>query len=245
MSEGDDKPKVELTGKQIAEKLAALTNKPALTGEVVDDVTRAELERWFGLPSYTQIDEGDIPKGAEPVVIDPEVAAVRERRERAIAAVEPRMLDEMAARALRLATPRRERPELVMRLREDMPIADLDAIERAHHRIAEPREVELPVEMQDDLKECAPQALLRDLHRPELEFEKTFEIVDMAAEQKMDIVKAVADAMRTSWGLTSADIAQSPRADATAAIADIRAERRKSWAALWTARPLPNRTVSE
>ncbi len=237
-------PTVELTGKQIAEKLAALTNKPAVTGEVVDDVTRAELERWFGLPSYTQIEEGDIPKGAEPIAIDPEVAAVRERRERAIAAVDPRMLDEMAARAQRLATPRHERPEVVLHVREDMPIADLDAIERGH-RIAEPREVELPVEMQDDLKTCAPQALLRDLHRPELEFEKTFEIVDMAADQKMDIVALVDEAMRTAWRLTGEDVARSPKAEATAAIAEIRAERRRPWPKLWTARPLPNRTVSE
>ena len=34
----------------------------------------------------------------------------------------------------------------------------------------------------DQLEDNTPQALLRDLHRPEIDFQKTFDIVDMAAK---------------------------------------------------------------
>lgn len=240
--------KPELTGKEIAARFAAMDKARSgdvPSGEQIDDVTRAELERWFGLPSFTQVAESDVPKGAAPIPEDPEVAAVRERRERALAAVEPRMLDAIAARAERRSTPFRERPPVEVHVREDVAIADLAAIER-QHLIAEPREVELPPEMQDDLKECTPQALLRDLHRPELEFEKTFEVVDMAADQRLDIVAMVAEAMRTAWRLTAADVSgPSPEREATALIAELRAERRTPWPTLWKAKPLPNRKVSE
>ena len=243
----DDAPKKELTAKEIAARFAAMAKKgdaPAVTGEMIDDVTRAELERWFGLPSYTQVDEGDLPRGAVVAPEDPEIVAVRERRERALAAIEPAMIDALTARAERRAAPTREVPPLQLRVREDVAICDLAAIER-QHLIAEPREVEIPVEMQDDLKECAPQALLRDMHRPELDFEKTFEVVDMAAEQRVDIVAMVADAMATRWGLTAADVgAASPAVEATAMISELRAERRTPWPALWNARPLPNRKVT-
>ena len=247
MSDDADAPKPELTGKQIAAKLAELGKQSggaAVTGEQIDDVTRAELERWFGLPSFAQVAEGDIPKGAVQIPEDPEIAAVRVRREKALAAIEPRFLDAIAARAARRAAPYRERPPIEIRVREDVAITDLAAIER-QHLIAEPREVEVPQEMQDDLKDCTPQALLRDLHRPELDFEKTFEVVDMAADQRVDIVAMVDEAMKTAWRLTTADVSGMPKDESLAIIAQLRAERRTPWPALWKARPLPNRKVTE
>jgi len=57
--------------------------------EVVDDATAAELEKWFGLPTYQQVEEGEVTLAQE----DPEMAAVRERRAKAIAAVDPAMLE--------------------------------------------------------------------------------------------------------------------------------------------------------
>lgn len=247
MSDDADVPRPELTGKEIAAKFAELGKKTgggAVSGEQIDDVTRAELERWFGLPSFAQVAEGDIPRGAVLAPEDPEIAAVRERREKALAAIEPRLLDAIAARAASRSTPFRERPPVQLHLREDIAIADLAAIER-QHLIGEPREVELPSEMQDDLKDCTPQALLRDLHRPELDFEKTFEVVDMAADQRLDIVAMVDEAMKTTWRLTTADVSGMPKDEAIAIIAQLRAERRTPWPALWKARPLPNRKVSE
>src|SRR4051812_10514201 len=59
--------------------------KDVLEGEL-DSATRADLERWFGLPSFEDAPEA-VPEE------DPEIALVRERREKAIAAVEPWMIE--------------------------------------------------------------------------------------------------------------------------------------------------------
>jgi hypothetical protein len=108
-------------------------------------------------------------------------------------------------------------------------------------QIAEPREVEVPEELRDDMKDVTPQALLRDLHRPELSFDKTFEIVDVAAEQRLDIVAEVDAAMKASWKLPP--LGASPWREAAALVDAIRADERRSWVEL--AKTLPNRTVEE
>jgi hypothetical protein len=110
--------------------------------------------------------------------------------------------------------------------------------------IAEPREVEIPEALTDDLKDCTPQALLRDLHRPESFFDKTFEIVDAAAEQRLDIVAEVKSAMRTSWKLTGFGPGEKTALDESRElIAGVRADRRRAWTEYLPR--LPNRTVSE
>ena len=106
---------------------------------------------------------------------------------------------------------------------------------------AEPREVEISDELKDDLKECTPQALLRDLHRPELDFEKTFEVVDAAAEQRLDIVAEVATAMRTSWKLPP--LSASPFVESRRLLDEARADRKKPWTEAVVG--MPNRTVQE
>src|ERR1700733_13970922 len=75
--------------------------------DVVDAATRADLERWFGLPSFTELaDRGitlrpegqgqagqaghSVPGGQDD---PPEVIDARKRREAAIAAVDPAMLE--------------------------------------------------------------------------------------------------------------------------------------------------------
>jgi hypothetical protein len=128
----------------------------------------------------------------------------------------------------------------VIDVRVDPSIAQLDLsmIDR-QHTIAEPRELERPMELQDDLRDCTPQALLRDLHRPELDFEKVFEVVDMAAGQRMDIVAAVAEAMRTRWTLPP--FGPTPLQEALALLRELRADRH----APWTEIRIPNRTVTE
>src|SRR6202012_2251955 len=93
------------------------------------------------------------------------------------------------------------RPPVKLQLRDSIAMMDLVNVEPPAAAIAEPRERELPEELRDGLNDCTPQALLRDLHRPESFYEKQFEIVDMAAEQRMDIVAEVDAAMRASWKL--------------------------------------------
>src|SRR2546423_4836982 len=127
--------------------------------QLIGEATRAELEKWFGLPSFSELAE----QGAPPPPDDPEMIAVRERREQALAAVDPalvaRILDRTEVRAETLL-----QLELTLDVRVDPDIALFDGslAERAA-TIAEPREVEISEELRDDLKECVPQALLRDL----------------------------------------------------------------------------------
>ena len=228
MAPDDDEPRVK-----------DLIADPSLE-EVDDEATRRELERWFGLPSFTELAERGEP-AAPPE--DPEMVAVREQRERALAAVDRDLLARIRFRT-------EDNPETLLELHLDLDVHvdpelalfDERMAERAA-QIAEPREVEIPEELRDDMKECVPQALLRDLHRPETDFDKTFELVDVAAEQRFDIVAEVATAMRTSWTLPPPG--PLPGVEGRALYAELRRERQRPWPELFAALPLPNRKVQE
>jgi hypothetical protein len=203
--------------------------------DLLDEGTQADLERWFGLPSFEQLAEEQAPAPAE----DPEVAAVREQRAKAIAAVDANLLERIVDRIER-------RPqtlvkfEAIIDVHVDPEIAQFD--EKMADNVAtfaDPREVEISDELKDDLKVCTPQALLRDLHRPELDFEKTFEVVDAAAEQRLDIVAEVASAMRTSWKLPP--LSASPFVESRRLLEEARTVRKKPWPEAVIG--MPNRTV--
>jgi hypothetical protein len=205
---------------------------------VVDAATARELEKWFGLPSFEEAAEQPPPPAD-----DPDMIAARQRRDQAIAQVDPKLLASIRRRT-------EEGPETLIkfvktidvRIDLDMPLFDFAMAER-HHTIAEPRDFERPSDLEDELKDCTPQALLRDLHRPETDFEKTFELVDNAAEQRYDIVAEVEAAMATSFKLPALD--RLPRHDANKLLDEVRAERRKPWSALFSSLSLANRRVQE
>jgi hypothetical protein len=207
--------------------------------DLIEDATRAELERWFGLPSFTELAEQGKP--AAPLQEDPEMVAVRERREKALAAVDPMLLDSIHYRT-EVHPETLLKLELTLEVRADRDVALFDhaMVDRAA-MIAEPREVEISEELRDDLKECVPQALLRDLHRPETDFEKTFEVVDIAAEQRFDIVAEVARVMRTSWALPP--LGKLPLAETRELLAEVRRERQQPWPELFASLRLANRKV--
>jgi hypothetical protein len=198
----------------------------------LDEQTRADLARWFGLPSFDEKPE------AAPSEDDPEMVAVRERRDKAIAAVEPWMLEGHRRRTEPPEDLFKFKPDVTLRVDPDMGLLDMEMIDRAGS-IADPREIEISEQLRDDMKECTPQAILRDLHRVETDFEKTFEMIDAAAEQRLDIVAEVDAAMKTSWALPP--LAGSPWTEARSLIEDLRAERRKPWADMFKETPLPNR----
>ena len=167
----------------------------------LDPQTQADLEKWFGLPSATQLEE----EGKTAAFADAEMAEVVARRDRAIAAIDPTLVDEIRLRTEDVPRPLGERLRTLTTsfdVEVDPSIAFFDhgMVDRAL-TIADPREVEIPDALVDDLRECTPQALLRDLHRNEEYFDKTFEIWDPGEEQRLDIVAEVRDAMRTSWKL--------------------------------------------
>ena len=213
----DDAPKPdapaapEPTAKQLAERGSAGL------AEVIDAKTRAELERWFSLPSFTEVVERPKPKLDD----DPDVAAILESRKNALAAVDPDLLARIWARnEYHIAVLPPPKP---FALYIDPTIARLDhrMIDQAA-TIAEPRQVEIPPQLEDDLKDCAPQALLRDLHRPEEDYQKAFEWKDPLGELRVDARELVAAAMRVSPKLTPEG---SPLNEARSLIAGLRALR--------------------
>jgi hypothetical protein len=203
--------------------------------DLLDDATRAELERWFGLPSYQELED----KGVE--IEDPDWAEARKKRAEALAAVDPELLEWHRRRnerdLLQLA------PELALHVEAPVSKLDLAAIER-RCAIAEPREVEIPLQLDEDLRACTPQALLRDLHRPELFFDKLFEIVDVGAEQRVDLAATIREALATR---PSTRLGPSPAAETRAILREATADRRRPWAAMLAEAELPNRrwTVDE
>jgi len=205
--------------------------------DLLDPATRADLERWFTLPSYEQLAERGV-KPTEPVAIDdPELVELRRRRAAALEAVDPRLLAEHDARMITAGDMIKPLPPLEIQVDRSITSVDITKMDR-QHTIAEPREYERNPTLEDDLKDCAPQALLRDLHRPELMFDKVFEIIDPGAEQRLDGMAVVAQMMATRWQQRS--FATFAFAEARSALAELRAERRKPWAEI----KIPNRTVT-
>ena len=215
-------------------KVKALLDDKAALAEVVDEATRRELERWFALPSFEQVAEEKQP------TMDPGVAEVRARRDKAMAEVDPAFLASIdrrnAARAAALAE--RAPPSLVADRRATL--VDLRMFER-DAPAAEPYEMQLPQGIDDDLKECTPQALLRDLHRPETEFAKQLEVVDHMAQLRLDAVHEAHVAMTTRWHVAPDE---RPFAIGRAALLAGRAEHRLPWTRV-LAMTLPNRRVTE
>ena len=242
MAPDDDKPapsdtndRPDPTVKQLLERDLG---KPL--EEVVDAVTAAELQRWFGLPSFEQVAEDEARRAPRPE--DPEMIAARERRAAAVAAVDPALLESLRFRAESMWDLLEFEAVIDVRVDPTVALFDQSMVDRLQI-VAEPREVERPEDIEDQLKDATPQALLRDLHRAELYFEKSFDRIDMAAEQTLDIVAEVRLAMRTSWKLPT--LGDPVAVELRRLFADIRTEWTQPWANLPKRANLPNRRVND
>ncbi len=204
--------------------------------QLLDPATQADLARWFSLPSFQQVAE----QPAALPVIDEEMKAAIERRDKALANVDPALVE-----ALFRAE---QKPEQLLKFKSTIDVIvdeqfgslDEQMISKIGS-IADPREVEIAEELRDDMKDCTPQALLRDLHRAELYFDKQFERTDVTEGLRVDVVAEVATAMKTSWKLT--EPGPSPVAEGRALLDDLRAQRRSKWTDVLPT--LRNRRVSE
>src|ERR1044071_8812274 len=106
--------------------------------DLLDDATRADLERWFGLPSFEQLAEQGIVPPPRPAE-DPEFAERRKRQDEALAAVDPVWLDAHRLRVEAMAAMVIPLPPLALRV--DPGIARFDHAMIAHAAsIAEPRD---------------------------------------------------------------------------------------------------------
>lgn len=230
----DDDSKDPTIKKLIAQSVA--TGEPL--GALVDAVTAQQLERWFGLPSFTQVEQGDV------VVADTEdadLSELRVRRARAIDAIDPALLATIASRFPEQGL---GKFELLIKQTVDLSLAMIDlAMIENKMSIAEPREYERPEDIEDQLKDASPQAMLRDLHRPETEFYKQFEIVDVAADQRLDGIAEVATAMSTNWKLPPMTMSHS--IEFAKQLDEAKTERSKPWRDIPSRVALPNRKVTE
>ena len=203
--------------------------------DLLDAATQADLARWFGLPSFEQLAEQGVVPDAPPSE-DPEFAERRKRQEEALAAVDPAWLDAFDRRIAAFRDVIQPLPPLKLRI--DPAIARFDhAMVDQHSTVAEPREVERPGDLSDALAERTPQALLRDLHRPELDFYKVFEQVDVIADYRIDLAATITEVMTRREPPARAP----PFQDCRALLLELRAERHAPWINI----EMPLRRVTE
>jgi hypothetical protein len=130
--------------------------------EELDPATIAQLAAWFGAPAA-----GPAPAPPET----PAVADAATRRARALEAVDPGFVSALQSRwargeALLRVTAPMSRPRRAPS-KFDLAVWNL-------HLGDPPREVERPEDIGDTLKDPTPQAVLRDLHRPEQQWPRRF-----------------------------------------------------------------------
>jgi hypothetical protein len=203
--------------------------------DLLDPATRADLERWFTLPSFEQLaDRGVVP---EPPAQNPEVEALLKARANALATIDPELLADHIRRMDLAAEMVKPLPPLEIRADPSIARLDLSLVAR-RHTIAEPRDYERSSDIEDDLRDCTPQALLRDLHRPDLTFEKVFELIDPAAAQRLDGVALVEEMMATDWRMRTFPTFATELA--RTALAEVYEVRRRRWDQL----ELPPRAVT-
>lgn len=203
--------------------------------ELLDASTRAELERWFGMPSFERLAEAPAPP---PPELDAETKQVRKRRADAIAAVDPAMIEWHRKRTTPPPDLVRFKQLIDVCVDPDVTMFDYAMLER-QHTVSEPIEREIPNELIDDLADRTPQALLRDLHRPELNFTKQFEVTDIVAEMRVDAAAVVADVIKARYGLPKS--AGEQIREARALIDSLRDDRHRPWTEI----QMPNRRHSE
>jgi hypothetical protein len=205
--------------------------------DLLDAATRADLERWFALPSFEQLaDQGIVP--TPPPAEDPEFAERRKRQDEALAAVDPVWLEAHRLRVESMVAMVTPLPPLALRVDPGIARFDHAMIQHAAS-VAEPRDVERPDDLQDAMAERTPQALLRDLHRPEQDFYKAFEQVDVIADYRVDVAATITEAMTPSQAVPQC--ATTPLQDARALLLELRAERRQPWINI----EMPLRRVTE
>lgn len=203
--------------------------------EIVDEKTAAELQRWFGLPSFEKLqDEGKAPEVSE------EDAADAAKRAETLAAVTEWMLSGLDHRQYHAWSLIKFKPVIDVIVDVDMPMFEESGLDRLRAN-AEVRELERPEDIEDELKDQTPQALLRDLHRSVTSFEKQYEIQELPPQLVIDIVREVREAMATNWKLP--ELGDPPGIALRKIFAQLHANLRLPWQDLPRTVEMPNRRV--
>lgn len=236
MAPDDDKPSRPPLDPKVKELLARDQGKSL--EQIVDEKTAAELQRWFGLPSFEKLED----EGRAAPVTSPEDAADIAKRAETLAAVSDRMLADLDYRHHHAWDLIIFKPSIDVRVDPGMPMFDDSGLARLRVN-GELREVRRPDDIEEELKDQTPQALLRDLHRSEETFDKQFEIRDEVAEHAVDAVVEVRTAMATSWKLPS--LGDPPGVALRKIFAQVHADLHVPWADLPKTLEMPNRRVTD
>lgn len=209
-----DTPRTEhRAGEVIAGKVPA---------EELDPATIAELAAWFGAPAQGF----DEPPPRRETHDERERRELWERRRRAMAAVEPELLERLEARThagdpfIRLPEP--------PRLHLENPLNKFDPKAFRIHQF-DVGEWEVPEDLRDMMEERAPQAILRDLHRPVLKWSLYLHPQDLG----MDIggaraTQAISDAVGTRYQVRMAERPMASQ-EGRKLLAELRARLREPW----------------
>lgn len=210
----------------------------------VDAETAAQLERWFGLPSFAQVEAGEVEVDDGLDGLDPGVAAVRDRRKRIAQEIDPELLAAIEQRH----TPPDDLIKFAVTLEpRDLDIALVDPTYfESRAAIGEVREYEWPEDIQEALHENTPQALLRDLHRLETDFDQpSDEFVNFEDEEPpepliIDLRSKIDAVMAMRF---RAEPVVLP--DVSTLMDEFRTEVRRSWVEIAKSGKLYNRRVTE
>lgn len=138
------------------------------SSDAIDPALIERLEAWFAGPATGFPPPApDKPREASPTDGPPKRRPVDERarqRERALAAVDPGLLEHLERQGDRSAEMLEPLPPPKLTL--DANISRFDFSAWGLQGIGEPRDVERPDDIQLAVQERTPQAILRDLHRP-------------------------------------------------------------------------------
>jgi len=167
-----------------------LAKRPDELQEELDPETIAQLARWFGLPSFTELAEQEAESAQD--------AAWREKREKIEAAADPALMAHLGELS-RVGDGLRQITGSVA-VHVEAPIECLDpTFSERFGAVADAREIEIPWEIEDELKQCTPQAILRDLHRPEENFFAQMELQEPPAMPPSDAMREIREIMTTSF----------------------------------------------
>jgi hypothetical protein len=200
----------EVAEPRVRDLLRSAPNIPDVTANL-DAKTQADLARWFGLPSIDSSQAPTLSASNSELDEDPEQAEARKRRDAAMAAADPRFLDKVFGwfdRADALTFDESAGLALQVRHSKDVTIAGDFSSTVVVGKVVDR---ELPYGVEGNLRDCAPQALLRDLYRPEMFFRKEFELLPLVDQHpterliKLDPVPPAVD----SFLRTTNDVAMS------------------------------------
>ena len=210
-----------------------LTRKEAV--EELDPETKAQLERWFGLPSFQELEErGEAPEE------DPYIKQRRESKAAAASATDPILTEALYARGAKFSRASTLRVFDPTRVAEVEIQIDASWFEGLSGR-TETRQYPIAQWLAGAMGEPTPQAVLRDLHRPESYFERQFYVDPSSGVPRVDARAAVKEVLASRPPAAEVIGQPLPLTVARAKIAEMEHAKRAPWSEIRT----PNRRVQE